>query len=121
MARTGLTPRQLAPDEYTKLLAYGIGLTDLAKHASGSDAEVSWGFDTVGFEAKIAEAAPRALAFNGKRAAEAVLGRPVSYGRHAQTVGGVPAFVLPSTSGAARAFWDESYWHELAEQIRRAG
>lgn len=37
---TGLTPRQLRPDEYEKLLEYGIGLTDIAKKASGMDADI---------------------------------------------------------------------------------
>jgi TDG/mug DNA glycosylase family protein len=31
LATVGLTPRQLHPQEYHELLAYGIGLTDLAK------------------------------------------------------------------------------------------
>jgi double-stranded uracil-DNA glycosylase len=35
---TGLTPRQLKPEEFTP--AYGIGLTDVAKSVSGSDASI---------------------------------------------------------------------------------
>ena len=33
----GLTPIELQPDNYAKLLDYGIGLTDLAKGACGAD------------------------------------------------------------------------------------
>ena len=33
----GLTPQQLKPDDFRMLLQYGLGLTDLAKYASGSD------------------------------------------------------------------------------------
>ena len=33
----GLTPRLLRPEEYAEALQWGIGLTDLAKHASGMD------------------------------------------------------------------------------------
>jgi len=33
----GLTPIELRPDDYAKLLDYGIGLTDLAKGACGAD------------------------------------------------------------------------------------
>jgi TDG/mug DNA glycosylase family protein len=33
----GLTPIELPPSDYAKLLDYGIGLTDLAKGTSGPD------------------------------------------------------------------------------------
>ncbi len=36
----GLTPVLLRPEEYTRVLDYGIGLTDICKTRSGSDAEV---------------------------------------------------------------------------------
>ena len=35
----GLTPRELRPQEFRELPRYGIGLTDVAKHASGSDTQ----------------------------------------------------------------------------------
>ena len=37
---TGLTPRLLDPHEYPSLPDYGIGLTDMAKHVSGSDSSL---------------------------------------------------------------------------------
>jgi double-stranded uracil-DNA glycosylase len=36
----GLTPRELWSADYELLLSYGIGLTDLAKHAFGADADL---------------------------------------------------------------------------------
>ena len=43
----GLTPIELQPAECGRLLHYGIGLTDLAKYASGMDADLPKGcFDT---------------------------------------------------------------------------
>jgi TDG/mug DNA glycosylase family protein len=121
LARTRLTPRMLEPDDFRDLPQYGIGLTDLAKFVSGADAEVwATSMDSGGFRAKIAKFAPRALAFNGKRAAETFFSRPVSYGRQAESVAGAATFVLPSTSGAARGYWDESYWQELAQFLETA-
>src|SRR2546421_12020821 len=50
----GLTPMRLQPDDYQSLVQYGIGLTDLAKHDSGSDTELPVGcFDQEGLRHKI--------------------------------------------------------------------
>src|SRR5437660_6183028 len=63
--RVGLTPRQLAPPEYTRLLDYGIGLTDVCKTRSGSDLELGEdGFDVVGLLERLRPVAPAYLAFN---------------------------------------------------------
>lgn len=111
----GLTPDLLAPAEFARLPEFGIGLTDISKTASGSDAEVgSRGFDRKRLAAAIAGAAPGHLAFNGKNAARAALGRAVVYGVQTETIGGASVWVLPSTSGAARGFWDIGPWRDLA-------
>lgn len=115
LPEVGLTPILLAPAEFARLADFGIGLTDISKTASGSDAEVgSRGFDRKRLTAAVAAVAPRYLAFNGKNAARASLGRPVVYGPQPETIGGAGVWVLPSTSGAARGFWDIGPWHELA-------
>lgn len=119
LARTGLTPRRLEPKDYADLPTYGIGLTDLAKFESGADAELSSAAPDAGsFRRRIAHFAPRAVAFNGKRAGETFFGRRVDYGRQAESLGKAAIFVLPSTSGAARGFWDESRWQEVARFVR---
>src|ERR1700712_5068562 len=72
----GLTPRLFAPGEFAGLPAFGIGLTDIAKHVSGMDSELppqSLGREAVAaLRARIAANAPRILAFTsltgGKRA-----------------------------------------------------
>jgi double-stranded uracil-DNA glycosylase len=111
----GLTPDLLRPAEFERLAGFGIGLTDISKTASGSDAEVgSKGVDRKRLTAAIAATAPRLLAFNGKNAARAALGHPVIYGPQTETIGGASIWVLPSTSGAARGFWDIDPWLELA-------
>jgi G:T/U-mismatch repair DNA glycosylase len=57
---------------------------------------------------------PANLAFNGKSAARGALGRPVSYGLQEERIGGANVWVLPSTSGAARRYWDVGPWGEVA-------
>ena len=114
----GLTPRRLEPAEFPKVLEFGIGLTDVAKAVSGADSDLPrHGFDAASLRRKINQLAPEALAFNGKRAAEEVFGRSVSYGREREKIGSTTVFVLPSTSGAARRYWDVSHWCALAEFV----
>jgi TDG/mug DNA glycosylase family protein len=111
----GLTPVLLAPIEFARLPEFGIGLTDFSKSAFGSDREVGRrGVDPERLAATIAAARPTHLAFNGKTAARAALGRPVTYGPQPEPIGGASVWVLPSTSGAARRFWDIGPWRELA-------
>lgn len=116
----GLTPRVLRPEEYALLPTFGVGLTDLGKFASGSDAGLSAGdFDVAGLRAKIERVRPRVLCFNGKLAAKRWLeARMVGYGLLDSTVGATRVFVAPSTSGAANGYWDASYWHEVARLSR---
>jgi double-stranded uracil-DNA glycosylase len=115
----GLTPELILPAEFARLAEFDLGLTDISKTASGSDAEVGReGFDRKRLTAAIASAAPGHLAFNGKNAARAALGRPVVYGAQPETIGGASVWVLPSTSGAARGFWDIGPWRDLARAAR---
>ena len=116
---TGLTPRLLALEEFRSLPDFGIGLTDLAKTASGSDAEIPPGaWDADGLRRKIEAARPRILAFNGKNAAQRFLGRSrVGYGLQNERIGGTALFVLPSTSGAASGYWNPEPWHALARRV----
>jgi len=112
---TGLTPELLAPDEYGRLPEFGIGLTDICKVRHGSDAEVGTAeFDVDGLLARLAMAEPARLAFNGKNAARGALERDVAFGPQDELLGGAELWVLPSTSGAARRYWDIEPWRKLA-------
>ncbi|TAN07039.1 MAG: mismatch-specific DNA-glycosylase [Rhodanobacteraceae bacterium] len=114
----GLTPRQLAPADFRTVLEFGIGLTDVAKHASGADAELPReAFDAPALRRKLRRYQPRIVAFTSKNAARAALGsgaRRLPYGEQAQRVAGCRVFVLPSPSGQARGFWDLKPWRALA-------
>jgi TDG/mug DNA glycosylase family protein len=111
-----LTPVLLRAAEFTRLPEFGIGLTDISKTAWGSDREVGRrGIAPERLVAAIDATGPTHLAFNGKNAARGALGRPVDYGRQPERLGGTTIWVLPSTSGAARRYWDIEPWRELAE------
>ncbi len=115
----GLTPRRLAPVEAPELLAYGIGLTDLCKTASGADATLPREADDVErLRASVERHAPAVLAFVGKRAAAAALGRPIGApGLEPDRFAGTETWVLPSTSGLAVRWWDPAPWHALARRV----
>lgn len=102
LAKVGLTPRPLKPEEFRTVLRYGIGLTDLCKRASGADGELpAEADDPAALRAKILRFRPRRLAFVGKRPARVFLGRAVGYGVQAERIGETAIHVLPSPSGAA--------------------
>ena len=115
----GLTPRRLEPAKYEELIDDGIGLTDICKTRSGSDQEVGRsGFDVERLTVLLEENRPEWIAFNGKNSAIGAFGHAVDYGPQEESFAGIPAFVLPSTSGAARRYWDVSHWEELAKLVR---
>lgn len=117
----GLVPVRLLPEDFRTLPRYGIGLTDVAKRTSGPDSALRGDhFDVTGFTTRVAASAPRILAFNGKRAAQAVLGvgeGQLAYGRQAETLAGTDIYILPSTSGAAAGFWSIEPWKQLAMAV----
>lgn len=115
LAETGLTPHRLYPEKYRSLLEYRIGLTDLVKRRSGQDVHLLVeDFDSPGLRAKIAKYAPKAVGFNGKKAAKIFFNtNKISYGQQKERIGETAIFVLPSTSGAARGYWDPKHWQEL--------
>ncbi len=117
--RVGLTPVLLRPEEYPRVLEFGIGLTDINKTEWGADHELSRAaYDPAGLRAKIELHRPAALAFDSKTAGRAFLGRPVAYGLQPETVGGTRLFVVPSPSGRARSHWTLGPWEEVAAFVR---
>ena len=116
----GLTPRRLSPPEFREALDYGIGLTDVAKHHFGSDADLPRAaFDAASLQRKLARWQPRIVAFTSKNAARAGLGmagaRDLACGEQGVVIAQSRVFVLPSPSGQARGFWDIKPWRHLAE------
>lgn len=115
----GLTPKLIQPNEFPSITSYGLGLTDLAKDVSGADGTLPRGSDSPDeLKAKILRQSPAILAFVGKRPAKVFFGRAVDYGLQRDLIGSTRSFVLPSPSGAARRYWDETWWHQLASLCR---
>ena len=119
----GLTPRLLAPAEFREALQFGIGLTDVAKHHFGSDAELPRAaFDAASLHRKLARFQPDIVAFTSKNAARAGLGigsRDLPYGPQDVRIAHSRVFVLTSPSGQARGFWDVEPWRGLARLANR--
>lgn len=105
---SGLVPVQLQPEDDSRVLSFGIGLTDLAKAVvASSDKGLRGKYDVASLIRKLEKFQPRWIAFHGKEAAGAVanyLGyaRAVSLGRQEWLVGVSQAFVVPSASAANR-------------------
>jgi double-stranded uracil-DNA glycosylase len=122
--RVGITPHQFLPREYQSLLNFQIGLTDLCKAHSGTDAQLPKdAFDLNEFHEKIKRYRPKLVAFTSKNAARQVLGVQPQYGLQTETIThGVKQtklFVLPSPSGLATRFFDITVWQALAQYVAK--
>ena len=120
--KVGLTPRELAPVEFMALLDLGIGLTDMSKRGVGMDRDISAGlFDRHRLAQIVQQLRPGAIAFTSKKAASIWFERgtqSISHGRQGAAAGLPMIFVLPSPSGAARAYWDIHQWKQLADHVK---
>ena len=115
----GLTPVQLVPSDYKKLLEYDIGLTDLVKTKAGMDNLFNKSdYDINGFTEKIKKYSPQIVCFNGKQAAKEFFAvEKIEYGLQSVTIGNTKIFVVPSTAPKAHEYWKEKYWKQLKEII----
>jgi TDG/mug DNA glycosylase family protein len=96
----------------------------MAKHVFGSDASLPKSADDPQrvYE-MVNEAAPKAIAFVGKRSAQVFFKahfglKNMAYGLQQQTVRDTKIFVLPSPSGLAARYWDIGPWQALAAFIK---
>jgi len=116
----GLTPVELRPDDYPKLLDYGIGLTDLEKGACGADSNLKPAdFDRLRLRAVIKTRSPRLLAFNGKTTAAHYFDVPtkqIKFGRQPDAIGRTAIYVCCSTSPAI-GHWSREAWEDLAHAL----
>ncbi|WP_149142264.1 mismatch-specific DNA-glycosylase [Gemmobacter caeruleus] len=121
LAECGLTPRLLRPEEDHLLPGFGLGLTDLAKTASGADADIpAAAWDAPGLFPRIAACRPAHLAFTSLTAARLALQRPdLGAGPLPEDarLPGVRLWALPSPSGRARGHFDAAPWQALAQAL----
>ena len=122
LQETGLTPCLLQPSEFRSLLQYGIGLTDVVKDQAGMDIDIDFPGYGAELEHRLKPYSPHFLCFNGKRAASEALGRKqVTYGMQSDRFGVTSLFVAPSTSAAARRWWNNQLWQQLADFVQSSG
>ncbi len=120
LAKVGITPTRFAPQDYAQLLSLGIGLTDLCKAHSGTDAQLPEdAFEVDEFWVKMRAVDPKIIAFTSKTAAAAALGCKTSALAYGLVEGGfadadAKIFVLCSPSGLATAYFDLAVWEGLA-------
>ena len=101
---SGLTDRQLTPQEDAQILNYNIGLTDIVKgRATRGIGDLTHEDYIEGFEilkTKIKKLAPRIVCFNGKSGYARIIGEKRDYGLQKETLQDAVLFLAPSTSGA---------------------
>ncbi len=104
----GFTPGEIAPQTDRIILQHGCGLTSVVERPTARADQLSpQEFVAVAaeFERKIAQYAPRFVAFLGKAAYCTLSGRPdVAWGLQSATMAGSTIWVLPNPSGRNRAF-----------------
>jgi TDG/mug DNA glycosylase family protein len=118
---TGLTNIKLKPHEYQDTRRFGIGLTDLCKHASGLDNEIPkvTKEDREALKRKIETYKPKFLAFTSKEAGRRFFGHSPNLGEHTEAIGDSKVFILPSTSPMAAWQWKDTsvHWYRLAKAV----
>ena len=104
----GFTGVRLRPKDERRLLEYGCGITAVVdRPTKRADEVLPAEFRNVRpeFEAKMRLCAPRVIAFLGKRALAAMVGRSdIGWGLYPDRLAGTTAWVLPNPSGLNRGF-----------------
>jgi double-stranded uracil-DNA glycosylase len=117
--RSGFTPRLLDPSEEHELLAYGLGITNLADRATATAAELTPEELQEGgrkLEAKLRKYKPRYLAVLGIGAYRTAFGRPkTQLGLQPEAVGATKIWVLPNPSGLNANYQAEQLARMFAE------
>jgi TDG/mug DNA glycosylase family protein len=104
----GFTSRQFDPTDDRLLLTEGCGLTAVVARPTASADEVSvreFTTAAAALDSKIRTYKPGLVAFLGKKAYSAIVGRSiVEWGRQNEMFGSTGAWVLPNPSGRNRGF-----------------
>jgi TDG/mug DNA glycosylase family protein len=121
LADVGLTSEELLPNQYERLLTFGIGLTTWPAQKLGTNrASVASMVDIILLRTKLMSYQPWYFCFNGKLAAQLFLCRPhVDFGVQPERYGRAVVFVAPSTRAAANEPWDLAVWQDLAKRVLR--
>ncbi|MGH8082144.1 MAG: G/U mismatch-specific DNA glycosylase, partial [Lysobacter sp.] len=119
MHRAGFTPQEIQPEQDRTILRYGCGLTTVVERPTARADQLSpeeFIRAAAAFERKIADYAPRVVAFLGKAAYAGLSGRrDIDWGLQAERLQSAAVWILPNPSGRNRAFTLEA----LVEAYRR--
>ncbi len=122
---SGFTPRLLKPSEYTEMLEYGYGMTNVVARASVNANELTKSEYVDGgniLVEKVLKYKPQWVAFVGIQAYRAAFSRPkATVGRQEETIGISKLWVLPSPSGLNAHYKPADFarvFRELYEKIR---
>ena len=104
---SGLTPRKMRPEENSRLLEFGFGLTNIVARPTREAAEISKEEYKIGAEKlkkKIIRYQPQAVCFVGKGVYQQYSKkRDIPWGEQPEPViPGIAEFVAPSSSGLVR-------------------
>jgi TDG/mug DNA glycosylase family protein len=124
LADSGLTPELLDPSQQLSLVDHGLGITNAARRVTRGSGELRR-TDFADAQERLGAIArdlrPGVLAFVGKQAYSGAFNeRAAELGRQERQLGGVPLFVLPSTSpaNAAVPYAEKLRWfQQLAAEI----
>ena len=101
LSASGLVPDPVGPEDDARLMAWGIGLTDVVKRPTSGIHEVSNREFRRGAKAlreKIIQYAPRIVCFNGLTGYRICCGKDAWLGDREHRFGGAHVFAVPSTS-----------------------
>jgi TDG/mug DNA glycosylase family protein len=119
----GFTDTQIRPEDESRLLRFGCGITAVVTRPTRRSSQVSvqeFRQARTAFEAKIRRWRPQVTAFLGKRALTAMVGAAdIRWGRQPNSFAGAVAWVLPNPSGLNRRFTLDALVCAYAE-LRRA-
>ncbi|MGE0825001.1 MAG: mismatch-specific DNA-glycosylase [Candidatus Binatia bacterium] len=101
LSQSGLVPEPVGPEDDSRLLGWGIGLTDIVKRPTSGIHEVSQREFRLGaktLQEKIVRYQPLVVCFVGLTGYRICCGDKPKLGEKANHFGGSPVFVIPSTS-----------------------
>jgi TDG/mug DNA glycosylase family protein len=115
----GITPRRLYPEDDAELLNLGYGITAMVRRATATAQELrpeEYREGARQLEVKVRTYQPKLLCFLGIGAYRTGFSRPkAQLGLQAETIAGVPVWVLPNPSGLNAHFTVEDFGRMLAE------
>jgi double-stranded uracil-DNA glycosylase len=108
----------------SRVIEFGIGLTDLVKRPTKGVEELKredFAEGRIVLSQKLEEFTPHVVAFNGKLTYEQFAQRRCKYGIQKELLYGARVYVLPSTSGANNKFKSEKLLHfrKLAKLVEK--